>query len=369
VSGDGFSVAATGDAMLARDVERHYRRSPADFDMADVRSLLDGYDLVLVNLENPVGLRGAPHPKQDPQVAFRSHPDTLSILKDLGTHVVTLANNHPLDYGPETLVDTLDHLDECGIRHVGAGRNYEQANRPLLLQLNGEKVALLAYVFIYSASTERATRTSPGVSDHRIEKILPRIASLKTAGYRVLVTIHWGMEYSFYPLPYQMAQARSMIDHGASLIIGHGPHYLQGLERYRGGEIVYSMGNFIFDEPYPFAKRGFIYGARVTRDAIERQLHPYVIVDHVPELASSEVKDRLLAYVESLSVGYARKSDRFWENHNDAYLSDIIKRVFRMKSTKFMFLPPRAFYTSLGSRVLLKKAKGGARMLEARLRR
>ncbi|MCA9618929.1 MAG: CapA family protein [Myxococcales bacterium] len=364
---DGFSIVAMGDVMLARDVEAHFRRAPDDFAMAEIRSRLARYDLVLVNLENPVGTRGAPHPKQDPHVAFRSHPDTLDVLENLGTQVVTLANNHPLDYGPETLVDTLDHLDARGIRHVGAGRNYEEANQPLLLRLGGQDVALLAYVFIYSASTERATRTSPGVSDYRIDKILARIRSLAKAGRQVVVTIHWGHEYSFYPLPYQMKQARRMIDAGARLIIGHGPHYLQGIERYRGGEIVYSMGNFVFDEPYPFAKRGFIYGARVTPETIERELLPYVIRQHVPQLATGAEERRLRSYVDALSQGYPRKSDRFWANRNNDYLNDIIKRVVRMKSTKFVFLPPLSFYTSMGPRKLLEKAQRGARLLGRRL--
>ena len=74
---------------------------------------------------------------------------------------------------------------------------------------------------------------------------------------------HWGYEYSFYPLPYQMRSARQMIDAGASVILGHGPHYPQGIERYRDGRIVYSLGNFIFDEPHKYANRSFVFGVEI----------------------------------------------------------------------------------------------------------
>ena len=343
--------------MLSRAVGKHFRERPEDFRMEQISALLGGYDLVFANLENPVGIRGTPHPIQNPHVTFCCHPDTLQILKNLAVTVVSLANNHMLDYGPVTLAETLEYLDAAGIRHAGAGRNYEEANRPLFLEVNGRKVAILAYVFLYSASTEMATRTRAGVSDHRIRNILPRIRELVRQGNQVLVSVHWGIEYSFYPLPYQMAQARQMIDAGAAMIIGHGPHYLQGIETYRGGKIIYSLGNCIFDEPFPHARRSFIYGAALASDdrVASEQIYPFHIKDHIPALAQGKDKARVVRLVARLGRLYPRKSERFWQAHNSRYFGDIAHRVLHTRSSKFVFLPPLSFYGSVGARNYARK--------------
>src|SRR5512132_3919261 len=101
-------IAAVGDIMLAREVGRHYAAAPADFDMPDVRAALGPADIVCANLENPVAIGGRPDPVQDPHVTFRAAPQTLAVLKALGLAVVSLGNNHMLDYGEAALVETLE---------------------------------------------------------------------------------------------------------------------------------------------------------------------------------------------------------------------------------------------------------------------
>jgi len=212
-----FRLAAMGDVMLDREVGKHVKDKPEDFLFNNIRSVLKHYDVIFLNLENPVGTKGTPHPIQDPQVTFCCHPDSLQVLKNIGADIVSLGNNHMLDYGETALFETLEHLDALGIKHVGAGRNYKEANRPLLMECNSKKIAFLSYVFIYSASTMMARGNKPGVSDYRINRILPAIRDLSLSGYQVIVSIHWGIEYCLYPLPYQMKQARRMIDSGGVL--------------------------------------------------------------------------------------------------------------------------------------------------------
>ncbi len=354
-----FRLAAMGDVMLDREVGKHIKDKPEDFLFKDIRSVLKHYDAIFLNLENPVGTKGTPHPIQDPQVTFCCHPDSLRILKNLGADIVSLGNNHMLDYGETALCETLEHLDALGIKHVGAGRNYEEANRPLLVEYNNKKVAFLSYVFIYSASTRMAKRNKPGVSDYRINRILPAIRDLSGSGYQVIVSIHWGIEYCFYPLPYQMKQARRMIDNGASLILGHGPHYPQGIENYKNGQIVYSLGNFIFDEPYRLANRSFIYGVNVTASNKLRNadIYPVHINNHVPYLIQGRGKDRLYKLIKNLGYIYPRKKKIFWKKINNIYFNDIVSRVIRMKSVKFIFLPSIFFYFEIGLINFLKKFK------------
>jgi poly-gamma-glutamate capsule biosynthesis protein CapA/YwtB (metallophosphatase superfamily) len=352
-----YKLAAVGDVMLDREVGRHFRRAPEDYSLPELAEVMGRYDLVFANLENPVGIRGTPDPVQRPHITFRCHPDTLQVLRSLRVSVVSLGNNHMLDYGGEALAETLEHLDANGIRHVGAGRNYREANEPLLLEINGKKVAILSYVFIYSASTAMATRTRPGVSDHRIRKILPRIRDLARQGYQVLVSLHWGLEYSFFPIPYQMAQARRMIDSGASLIIGHGPHYPQGIESYGGGKIIYSLGNFIFDEPFKFANRSFVYGVGVGpgNQLTDEVLHPVHIREQVPIIVQGAEKRNIERLVARLSQLYVSKSKRFWQDQNAMYFGDIVYRALLTKSWKYVRLPPPSFYWGVGLRNYARK--------------
>lgn len=358
-SNGSYTIAAVGDCMLGREVEKHFRRAPEDFNFKDIKPLLNGHDLIIANLENPVGTKGTPDEVQEAHVTFRSHPDTLRILKELGVNAVSLGNNHMLDYGEAALIDTLECLDEYGIRHAGAGRNYEEANRPLVLELSGRRLAILSHVFIYSASTRMATLSRPGVADHRIGRILANIREEKRNGCHVIVTLHWGMEYSFYPLPYQMKQARMMIDNGASLILGHGPHYAQGVERYKDGHIVYSMGNFIFDEPHIFSNRSFIYSAEIGSDGIikDSALHPVRIKDHLPRLLAGADKAGFVKFIAHLGGLYPRKSKAFWKNVNNKYFSDVCGRIIRMRSLKFLMLPPVSFYAGIGLGNFVKKIK------------
>jgi poly-gamma-glutamate synthesis protein (capsule biosynthesis protein) len=356
MSTQGFKIAAMGDVMLDRSVGRQFAANPDVFRLGELAGLTQGCELVFANLENPVGIRGTPHPIQDPNVTFCAHPRTLQVLKNLNVNVVSLGNNHMLDYGPGTLGETLEYLDEQGIKHVGAGKNYEEANQPLLLELNGNKVAVLSYVFLYSASTEMATRTKAGVSDHRIQNILPRVRELSRIGYKVIVSAHWGAEYSFYPLPYQMAQARQIIDSGALMVIGHGPHFPQGIENYRDGKIVYSLGNFIFDEPYLYANRSFLYRVDVVAGKlVGERLYPVHLVENVPRLVEGKAQQAMLRLVDKLGRIYPRRSKRFWQKQNALYFRDIVHRVHYMKSLKFVTLPPLSFYFGIGARNYLRK--------------
>ena len=358
-SASRFRLAAVGDVMMDRDVGRHYDASPGDFAMTDIRDLLADADIVCANLENPVATGGRPDPVQDPHVTFRAAPKTLDVLKSLRVNVVSLGNNHMLDYGEAALVETLERLDSAGIKRVGAGRNYREANAPLLVECNGRRLAFLSYVFIYSANTRMATRHQAGVSDHRLRRILPQIRELRSAVDDIVVMIHWGFEYRFFPLPYQMRQARRMIDEGASLILGHGPHYPQGIEQYLGRDIVYSLGNFIFDEPHKFANRSFIYRAEIddTGRTRNQQIAPVHLRRHVPHLVDGAEKRRLQGLVETLGVRYRQAEIGFWQDLSGAYLTDICGRVRRSRSLKYLRVPPLSFYRDVGPAAIMRKLK------------
>jgi poly-gamma-glutamate synthesis protein (capsule biosynthesis protein) len=357
-------LAAIGDVMLDRDVGRHFDAAPSDFLQGGVHDVLRRFDIVCANLENPVGIGGRPCPGQDPNVTFRAHPDTLDVLLALNVQVVSLGNNHMLDYGEEALVETLEHLDRRGLKWVGAGRDYEEANRPLLMTIEGRRFAFLSYAFIYSVNSRMAGRGKPGIADHRLPRILDRIRQLRRDGHEVIVMSHWGYEYCFYPLPYQMRAARRMIDTGASIVLGHGPHYPQGIERYRGRDIVYSLGNFVFDEPHKYANRSFIYGVEIDAAGMpqNREVIPVHLRRHVPTLVEGAEKRRLLGLIEALGLRYAAKDRRFWRSLSAQYLTELCGRVVRNRSFKYLRVPPWSFYRDVGPGAVLRKLKPSAVM-------
>jgi len=352
-------LAAIGDVMLARDVGRHFAESPDDFTQGLVHEVLRRYDIVCANLENPVATGGRPCPGQNPHITFRAHPDTLHVLKSLNVNVVSLGNNHMLDYGEAALVETLEHLDRAGIKWVGAGRDYEEANRPLILSIGGRSFAFLSYSFIYSVNTRMATQRQPGIADHHLPGILRRIRQLRQSGHEPIVMSHWGYEYSFYPLPYQMRAARRMIDAGAALILGHGPHYPQGIEEYRGRPIVYSLGNFIFDEPHKFANRSFIFGVEIDEQGTPsgQEIYPVHLRHHVPVLVGDPEKGRLSRLIANLTTRYLEQPQRFWRSQSAAYLTDLCGRVLRNRSAKYLLVPPLSFYRDVGPSAILRKLK------------
>ena len=163
----------------------------------------------------------------------------------------------------------------------------------------------------------------------------------------------------FYPLPYQMRQARRMIDEGASLILGHGPHYPQGIEHYRGAPIVYSLGNFIFDEPHKFANRSFIYGVELDGAGRVRrsEIFPVHLERHVPALVHGERKLRLERLIDNLGAAYPQKRRQFWNDISHAYLTDLCGRVMRTKSAKYLFVPPWSFYRDVGLARIFRKLR------------
>jgi hypothetical protein len=208
--------------------------------------LLSGADLVIGNLEGPL----TTHPSLGPPSRFCLHgsPAYARELRASGFHVLSLANNHMLDNGWAGAEETLFHLDEAGIRYVGLGRNLEEARKPLCLTVRGVRVAILAYCDVSVLAPLYAGDDRPGVAPAHRSYILEDIGRASCENRVVIVCIHWGQEHVRYPSPKHRTLAREMIAAGASMIIGHHPHVLQGVESVGRGAVAYSLGNFTFSE-------------------------------------------------------------------------------------------------------------------------
>ena len=242
-----LTLIFVGDIMLSRGVERQIEKhSDYNYPFLKIADYLKGADLVFGNLEGPISDRGK---NQGSIYSFRDNPKAVEGLTYAGFDVLSLANNHIMDWGRDALSDAVDILDKNGIKTVGAGKNYDEANKPVILEVNGTKIAFLAYTNLLPKSLS-AGEDVAGVSDFNLDKIKNKIEEAKKNADLVLISAHWGEEYQPKAGALQKKIAHELIDGGADLIIGHHPHVPEEVEQYGGGWIFYSLGNFVFDQNF-----------------------------------------------------------------------------------------------------------------------
>ena len=240
------TLAFGGDVMFSDPFLQAYDRNGisaiADEDMLEqMRSA----DLFIMNEEFPFSLRGKP--MEDKQFTFRTDPKYVQIFKDLGTDIVTVANNHALDFGQDAFCDTLETLKEADISYMGGGYNITEASAPVVKTVNGQTFAFFGATRVSPAVSWYATDSQPGLfQTYDPERLNVAIKEADALYDHVIVFVHWGIERNVTPEDYQRNLAKGYIQAGADLIVGCHPHVLQGFEYYDGVPIIYSLGNYLF---------------------------------------------------------------------------------------------------------------------------
>jgi poly-gamma-glutamate synthesis protein (capsule biosynthesis protein) len=213
---------------------------------SDLVKEMNDADIMMLNNEFPYSTRGKKTP--DKSYTFRADPKRVGILGEMGVDIVSLANNHALDYGPDALEDTFTTLDEAGIDYIGAGMNMDRAKAPIYYTINDMKIAYLAASRVVFAMDWYATDTRLGmIGTYDPTLFLESIKEAEANSDYVVVYLHWGKERENYPQQYQRTLAKQYIDAGADAVIGCHPHVLQGFEFYKGKPIAYSLGNYWFN--------------------------------------------------------------------------------------------------------------------------
>ena len=255
---DAISILFVGDIMLNRGVEYMIDKEGGEdfkFPFLKIAEDLKKADLLFGNLEGVISDKGY---NVGSKYSFRVEPDAINGLVFAGFDIVSLANNHALDYTREALEDCFLILKEAGINHVGAGLNEEEAFSLVVKEINNStgtsqvKVGFLAYTNL-GPITWKATKINSGIAwidKESIEKIKKDVESAKKEVDILAISLHAGKEYSLEPDEFQVFFAKTVIDAGADLVIGHHPHVVQPIEKYKNGWIFYSLGNFIFDQDF-----------------------------------------------------------------------------------------------------------------------
>lgn len=276
--GEEAILVFLGDVALGRSMEMQLARYGPAHPWEGIRPLLHEADLAVANLEGVLTTQGEP---LDKSYLIRAHPNWGQVLVQGGLDLVTLANNHALDFGHEGLDGTGSTLEAFDIAIVGAGPSREAAHRPALYDLKGVKVAILGYAAarwngsVDVPATDRLAWAEP-------EAVRAAVQAIRDQADLVVVLLHAGTEYAATPSPDQVDVAHAAVDAGANLVVGHHPHVTQTVEQYKQGIIVYSLGNALFDIPRPAAMQGDLLRVHATDEGLTQvELWPFWIEDAI----------------------------------------------------------------------------------------
>lgn len=301
------ALVFAGDIYISPYVQENYNVSGITGVVSErLLSEMANADIVMVNEEFPFSLGGVKAP--DKQFNFRVDPLYTRILTDMGVDLVTLANNHALDYGTEALTDTFEALEAANIAYVGAGADKERAMQPYVVQAGQRNYGFLAASRVIPVTDWNVENQQPGLLCTYDSKLLREaIKKAKETCEFLTVYVHWGIEKSDSPQDYQKQLAREYIDAGADLVIGAHPHVLQGIEYYNGKPIVYSLGNYIFNQEIVAT---VLLKVRVTPDNQPLlQLVPASASGAKTQEMGSEEAEELYQYIEDISVNAAVAAD------------------------------------------------------------
>lgn len=293
------TILFTGDVLFANAFKAGYDASGLDSVIApDLQQELKAADILMVNHEFPFSDRGTPMP--DKQFTFVCSPSYVSALTEMGVDVVSLANNHTLDYGKDALSDTFATLDKAGILYGGAGETVERAEEVQIIEANGKKYGFLAVSRVIPVTDWKVENSTPGIfSCYDETRLIELVEEAKKECDFLAVYPHWGVEYAAYPEDYQTRIAARCIEAGADVIVGSHTHCLQGASYIEGKPVFYSLGNFVFGQTID---RSAIL--KVTVDAggnAEFKYLPVYASGGVTKLADGEKAVQILEYLGSIS--------------------------------------------------------------------
>lgn len=263
-----LSLIAVGDIMLSRNVEQKMiKQNDWRYPFRETYRVTTTGDIIFGNLESPL-IEGPI--VQTGEMVFRADPKSAAGLQFAGFTVLSLANNHLMNKGTAGLKKTIETLDRANIAHAGAGTDSRSANYPAILTVKGKKVGFLAYTdSAFTPAGYEATPSKAGCAFMDVQTMQQDITDLKKNVDIIVVSMHAGTEYATQPNEKQKAFARTAIDNGAALVIGHHPHVLEPYERYQEGYILYSLGNFVFDQMWSEPTReGAIANITFTDNAV-----------------------------------------------------------------------------------------------------
>ena len=280
-----LSFGFVGDIMLDRDVRYSVNNNfKGDYsNLFTNADFLKQPDVTFANLEGPVSEKGA---DKHNLYSFRMDPQVIPVLKQAGIDVVSFSNNHVADWGRPAFEDTLTRLSNAGILACGAGMNKAEASQPAVITQNGYKVGFICFTDV-GPNDFAATETKSGIllaNDKDFDSI---IKNAKSQVDDLIVSFHSGVEYELKHNSRQSEIFKKAVDDGADIVVGAHPHVAEDIETYKDKTMMYSLGNFIFDQPF---SKDTMQGLFVTANLVNKvfkDITPHTVVldsHYVPSL-------------------------------------------------------------------------------------
>ena len=296
-----------GDVLIKASTESIYKNNGVTGLVSEeILAEMQNADIMMVNHEFQFSTRG--EPMEDKQFTFQTDPKNVQILLDLGIDIVSLANNHSLDFGQDALQDTFVTLDEAGILYAGAGDSKERAEELQVIEVNGKKFGFLAATRVIPVAGWDVRNKQPGLfTTYDDTRLVERIRESKEECDFLTVYVHWGIEREEYPEEYQNVIAKHCVEAGADVIIGAHPHVLQGIEFIEGKPIFYSLGNYIFNNSTP--KTMLVKVLIKSDDTVEYSLIPAFATNGQTQAMEGTEAEKLYTYMNEISVKNYVNSD------------------------------------------------------------
>lgn len=307
-----IKISLVGDILLDGHIRNYIHKDGYSYPWHYVREYFENDDITIGNLETSITNGGNVWP--DKQFNFRSDPKNVPAMKEAGIEVVSLANNHTLDYGYQGLKDTLKYLKEGDISVVGAGLNKSDAMKPVIIEKEDIKIGILGFSRVVPDVGWWATDNRPGLIgayDVQLPNALKAIEELKGEVDILIVSVHWGKELQEKPRSEEIVAAKKMIDAGADVISGHHPHVLQGIEIYKDSPIFYSLGNFVFGSKSKLTANTMIVQLVFNGKDLENiNLLPFEIVNSRPQTVDEKIRQEKLEYLREISNDFETIIDK-----------------------------------------------------------
>lgn len=296
-----MKILFAGDFAPVARLSTIFNDSCGDSVLQGVADTVKSADFSIVNLEAPLGVgtefkikKSGPH--------LSCNYNSIIALKKAGFSACSLANNHMRDYGSKGVNATIEALDSVGLTHVGAGKNIEEARKPLVRIINGKKVTFIA---VCETEYSIASHNQAGSAPMDIIETSKRIIDAKTTSDYVILITHGGHEYYHYPSPRMKKLYRYFIDMGADAVINHHQHCINGYELYNDKLIVYGVGNFCFDRSdkrFNSWNDGYMVSIDF-QDIITFELIPYIQCNEraCVNIAEGDEKERILNQIAKIN--------------------------------------------------------------------
>jgi poly-gamma-glutamate synthesis protein (capsule biosynthesis protein) len=295
-SGAAVTISFGGDVHFEGAIRSRLTRDPATA-MGPVADVLRRADLAMVNLETAITTRGT---AQSKSFTFRAPPTAFEALKAAGVDVVTMANNHGMDYGQVGLADSISAAKSAHFPVVGIGRDADEAFRPYTVTVKGQRIAIIGATQVLDGNLAVAWTAGddkPGLaSAYQTERLLSAVRSARRSADTVIVDLHWGRELSQCPIERQRELAPKLVKAGADVVVGSHAHVLLGGGYLGPAYVNYGLGNFVFYAHGGAAAQSGVLTLTVRGRAVTRaRWTPAVISGGVPIPTTGSAADRAVA--------------------------------------------------------------------------